>query len=51
MIPMQRLATKDYGREESKDYQRDNLLYHLQLHKREWASVADESDSVGRDLT
>ena len=47
---MQRLATEEYGGKYGEDYQRDNLLHNLQLHKREGASITYETDAVGGNL-
>ena len=47
---MQRLATEENGGEDGEDYQGDNLLHNLQLHKREGASVTYETDAVGGNL-
>ena len=40
MVPVQRLALEEYGGEHREDYERDHLLYHLELHQRERSAIA-----------
>ena len=51
MVPVQRLALKEYNGKNGKDNQRNNLLYNLQLHEAERAAVLAETQPVGRYLT
>ena len=51
MVPLQGLTLEEDNGEESEDSDRDNLLYHLQLHKAEGTAIAHETDTVGRYLT
>ena len=50
MIPMERLAFKEYCGERYKDSQGDDFLDHLELYQGEGASVFVKPDAVGRDL-
>ena len=50
MVPVQRLALEEQGRENSEDDERDDLLDDLELHQRERPAVAREADAVGRNL-
>ena len=50
MVPVQSLASEEYGGEYGEDDERDNLLHHFELHQREGAAIIDESDSVGGNL-
>ena len=50
VVPLQSLALEEEGCEYREDNQRDNLLHHLELHQRKWASVAHKTYAVGRYL-
>ena len=47
MVPVQSLASEEYGGEYGEDDERDNLLHHFELHQREWSSVAHKTYAVG----
>lgn len=51
MIPMERFTSKYDCREECEHDERNNLLYHLELHECEWTSVTDKADAIGWNLT
>lgn len=51
MIPVQALPLKQDVGNDSKDDERDALLYYLQLYQRERTAVPFEADAVGRYLT
>ena len=50
MVPLQRLASEEYGRKQCEDYKSYNLLHHFELHQRKRASVTRKTYSVGRYL-
>ena len=51
MIPVERFTLKEDGDKYGEYGERDDLLYHLQLHQGIGASVASKTDSVGGHLT
>lgn len=51
MVPMKRLTVKEYGDKNGEDCQRNNLLYHLQLHKGVRSAITHKTNPVGRNLT
>jgi hypothetical protein len=51
MVPLQRFPFEEDHGEEGEDYQCYHLLYHLQLHEREGAAVAYETNPIGGYLT
>ena len=51
MIPVQGLSGEENLRHYGKYDEADDLLYHLELHKVEWSSIALKSKSVSRHLT
>lgn len=50
MIPVQRLTLKKERCKQRKDDKGYHFLNHFQLHQRERTSIADKSDTVGRNL-
>lgn len=51
VVPMQALSLEQHASHNGKDHERHTLLYHLELHQREWAAVATEPDTIGGHLT
>ena len=51
MIPVERLALKKHRGKDGENRQRDDLLYDLELHKRERSAITDKSYTIGRHLT
>ncbi len=48
MIPMESLALEEQAHEDGEHAERDDLLYHLQLHEVEGAARYLRADAVGR---
>ena len=51
MVPVELLVLEDEVGNDSKDHQRDALLDDLELHEVEGATIVDEANAVGRNLT
>jgi len=50
MVPMQLLPLEDQVGYHAEDNQGDDFLYDFQLHQREWTTIINKADSVGRHL-
>lgn len=50
VVPVQLLSVEEEVGDDAENDQRDNLLYHLELHQREGAAVAFKSYAIGRHL-
>lgn len=48
MVPMQLLPLEDQVGYHAEDNQGDDFLYDFQLHQREWTTIINKADSVGR---
>ena len=51
MVPLQRLSLEKQMGNDAEDNERYDLLNNLQLHEREEAAIAFETNSIGRHLT
>lgn len=51
VVPVQALSLEEYVGDDGENNERHTLLYHLELHQREWAAVATEPDTIGGHLT
>ena len=50
MVPVELFAAEETEGEDGEHDERDNLLYHFQLHERERSAVLHETHAVGRHL-
>lgn len=50
VVPVQLLSVKEKVGDDAEDEQRNNLLYHFELHQREGTAIALESYAIGRHL-